>query len=119
MALLDNLIVFIVGIIIGGLGIHFGAMFTLGRADFSKAVKTALIGAVVWSIVGFFLGGIPFLGPLITFIAWLGVIKISYEGGWINAAAIALIAWISVLIILYLLAAIGIGGFEAIGVPGV
>lgn len=118
MALIDNLLVFIVGLIIGGLGIHIGAMITIGKSDYGKAIGTAFIGAVIWAVVGFFFGFIPLLGPAITFIAWLAVINASYKGGWVNALIIAGIAWLSVLTILYLLAALGIGGFEAIGVPG-
>jgi len=119
MALIDNLLVFIIGLVIGGIGIHIGAMITTGKSDYGKAVWTALIGAVIWTVVGFFFGFIPLLGPAITFIAWLAVINSSYEGGWLNALIIAGIAWASVMIILYLLATIGIVGFEAIGVPGV
>ena len=36
-----------------------------------------------------------------------------------NATAIALIAWLASLIVLYVLALVGIGAFEAVGVPGV
>ena len=119
MALIDSLLVFIVGLIIGGLGIHIGAMITIGKSDYRKAVWTAFVGAIIWAIVGFFFGFIPLLGPAITFIAWLAVINSSYKGGWLNALIIAGIAWASVLIILYLLATLGIGAFEAVGVPGV
>lgn len=119
MALIDNIVVFAVGLIIGGSGIYVGARMTVGDSDYGKALLTALIGAVIWAVVGFFFGFIPLLGPLLTFIAWLAVIKSQYEGGWINALIIATIACISVLVILYLLASLGIGGFEAVGVPGV
>jgi len=119
MALIDNLLVFIVSLLIGGLGIHIGAIVTVGSYDYSKALWTALIGAIIWTVVGFFFGFIPLLGPAVTFLAWLTVINSSYEGGWINALVIAGIAWISVLAILYLLATLGIGEFGAIGVPGV
>ena len=118
MALIDSMIVFIVGLVIGGVGIHIGALVTVGRSDYGKALWTALIGAVIWTVVGFFFGFIPLLGPAITFLAWLAVIKSRYEGGWITALTIAGIAWISVLVILYMLATLGIGRFEAIGVPG-
>lgn len=118
MALVDSIIVFLVGLGIGALGIHLGALFVRGESDYGSAIITALIGAIVWSVVGFFFGIIPLLGPILTFIAWLGVIKWRYSGGWIDAAGIALVAWISVLVILYVLAALGLGAFEAIGVPG-
>ena len=118
MTLIDSLVVLIVGIVIGGLGIHIGAMMTVGRSDYGKAIWTAFVGALVWSVVGFFLGFIPLLGPALTFLAWLAVINSSYQGGWISALIIAVIAWASVLSILYVLAVLGVGGFEAIGVPG-
>lgn len=119
MALVDSVLVFIIGLIVGGTGIHIGVILTLDRSDFGKAIRTALIGAIIWAVVGFFFGFIPLLGPAVTFLAWLAVIKSSYDESWLNALIIAGIAWASVLVILYLLAAIGIGGFEAIGVPGV
>lgn len=119
MALIDSLIVFLVGLLVGALGIHIGARAVTGESDFRGAIMTAFIGAIVWAVVGFFLGWVPLLGPGLTFLAWLTVIKSSYEVGWIDAAGIAFIAWISVLVILYLLALGEISAFEAVGVPGV
>lgn len=118
MTLVDSILVFFVGLLIGGLGIHIGAILTVNHSDYGKAIWTAFIGALVWTVVGFFFGFIPLLGPTITFLAWLTVIKSSYEEGWGNSLIIAGIAWVSVLVILYLLAGFGIGGFGAIGVPG-
>lgn len=119
MALLESLIVFLVSLGIGALGIHLGAILVQGESDYMNAIITAFIGSIIWSVVGFFLGVIPLLGPLITFIAWLGVVNWRYSGGWIDAASIALVAWISVIIVLYILATLDITTFEAIGVPGV
>lgn len=119
MALLESLIVFLVSLGIGALGIHLGAMFVQGESDYRNAIITAFIGALVWSIMGFFFGWIPLLGPILTFIAWLGVVNWRYSGGWVDAVSIALIAWISVAVILYILAVLGITTFEAVGVPGV
>lgn len=118
MALTDTILVFIIGLIVGGLGIHIGALLTIGLSDYGKAIRTALVGAIIWAVVGFFFGFIPLLGPVITFLAWLAVIKSIYEESWLKTLIIAGIAWASVLIILYVLAAIGVGGFEAIGIPG-
>lgn len=119
MTLINSLIVFAVGLIIGGLGIHIGAKLTVGKSDYGKAIGTALVGAIIWAVVGFFLGAIPLLGPAITFLAWLAVIRSSYSVSWLDALIIAAIAWISVILILYALALAGIGAFDAIGVPGV
>jgi hypothetical protein len=119
MAFIDSLVVFLVGLAVGGLGIHLGAMLITGYRDYTGAVLTALIGAFVWGLAGFLFGAIPLLGPFLVLLAWLWVIKARYPGGWINAAAIALVAWATVLGTLYVLALLGITGFEAVGVPGV
>ncbi len=117
--MIESLIVFAVSLLIGALGIYLGAKFIVDAEDYSYAVITALIGAVVWAVVGFFFGWIPLLGPLLVFVAYLAVINARYPGGWIDAAAITIVAWISVLVVLYVLAVIGVTGFEAVGVPGV
>ena len=118
MALIDSLLVFFAGLLLGATGIYISAKFIRGE-DFGKAFMTALFGAVVWAVVGFLFGWIPLLGPLITLLAWIGLVNSMYGGGWFNAVSIALVAWLSVLIILYILAVLGLGSFEAIGVPGV
>lgn len=117
MALIDSIIVFLIGLLIGGIGIYAGGLLITGKKDFSYAVITALIGALIWSITGFFLGGIPVLGPILVLLAWIWIIKARYPGGWINAALIGLVAWATVFIVLSILAAAGIGDFGAIGVP--
>ena len=114
----DSIVVFVVSLLIGALGIYVGANVIVDTEDYTYAIVTALIGAIVWGIVGFFFGWIPLLGPLLVFIAYLSVINWRYPGGWIDAIGITLIAWISVLVVLYILAIIGVTGFEAAGVPG-
>ena len=116
--MIESIIVFVVSLLIGALGIYLGAQFIVDVEDYTYAIITALIGAVVWAVVGFFFGWIPLLGPLLVLLSYLAVINWRYPGGWIQAAAITLVAWISVLIVLYVLALIGVTGFEAAGVPG-
>ncbi|ELZ16198.1 hypothetical protein C477_16090 [Haloterrigena salina JCM 13891] len=115
----QSLVVFAVSLLIGAVGIYVGAKVIVDAEDYTYALVTALIGAVVWGVIGFFLGWIPLLGPLLVFVAYLAVINSRYPGGWIDAAAITIVAWLSVLIVLYVLALIGVTGFEAAGVPGV
>lgn len=119
MALIDSIVVFVVSLLIGALGIYVGANLIVDAQDYSYAIITALIGAVVWGIVGFFLGWIPLLGPLLVFLAYLAVINARYPGGWTEAVGITLVAWIAVLIVLYVLALAGLTAFDAVGVPGV
>ncbi|AFZ74128.1 hypothetical protein [Natronobacterium gregoryi] len=117
--MIDSLIVFAASLLIGAVGIYAGAKVVVDAEDYTYAIVTALIGAVVWAIVGFFFGWIPLLGPLLVFVAYLAVINTRYPGGWVDAAAITIIAWVSVLVVLYVLALVGVTGFEAVGVPGV
>lgn len=116
--MIESLVVFVVSLLIGALGIYVGASVIADVQDYTYAFVTALIGAIVWAIVGFFFGWIPFLGPLLVLIAYLAVINSRYPGGWIQAIVITLVAWISVLVVLYVLAIVGVTGFEAAGVPG-
>ncbi|SDR38986.1 hypothetical protein [Natronobacterium texcoconense] len=115
---LASAIVFVASLLIGALGIYVGARVIVGAGDYDHAIVTALIGAIVWAVVGFFVGWIPLLGPLLALLAYVAVIQVRYPGGWTAAAMVGLLAWVTVLIVLYALAAVGITGFNAVGVPG-
>lgn len=118
MALVDSVFVFVVSLLIGAIGIYVGARIVSDVDDYAYAIVTALIASVVWVVVAFFLGWIPFLGPLLTLLAYLGVINYRYPGGLVDAIVIALIAWVASVVVLYLLALLGWVTFEAVGVPG-
>lgn len=118
MALIDSLIVFVVSLLVGALGIYLGASVVTDYEDYTYAIVTALLGAIIWGVVGFLVGWIPLLGPILVLIAYVGLINYRYPGGWGNAIVIALIAWVAVFVVLYVLALLGITGFEAVGVPG-
>lgn len=117
MALIDSVAIFIVNLLIGGIGIYLGAKLITGRSDLGYAVITALFGAIVWSLVSYFLGGLAFIGGLITLIAWLAVINSRYEGGWANSILIGFFAWLSVVVTLIVLSWLEITTFTAVGVP--
>ena len=118
MALIDSIVVFVVSLLVGALGIYLGARVITEYEDYTYAIVTALIGAIVWGIVGFLFGWIPLLGPILVLVAYVTVIQFRYPGGWGDAVLIALIAWIASLAVLYVLAVLGISTFEAVGVPG-
>jgi len=115
---LASVIVFLVSLLIGALGIYAGARVIVGRTGYDHAIVTALIGAIVWAIVGFLVGWIPLVGPLLVLVAYVAVINWRYPGDWTAAAMIGLVAWVTVLIVLYVLAVVGITSFGAVGVPG-
>jgi steroid 5-alpha reductase family enzyme len=118
MGIISSLVVFVVSLLVGALGIYIGARFIADADDYSYAVVSALIASLVWVIVAFFLGWIPFLGPLLALLAYIAVINTRYSGGWLDAVGIALIAWIASLVVLYVLSAVGLTAFDAVGVPG-
>lgn len=118
MAFVDTLIVFIVSLLIGGFGIYAGGRVLAGVDSYEHAVFTAAIGAFVWAVVSYLFGWIPLLGPILTYLAYLWVIKRRYPGGWVRAAGIALVAWVVVLGVLWVLATFGVTTFDAAGVPG-
>lgn len=119
MALIDSLIVFVVSLLIGGIGIYVGASVLANARDYGHAVITAGIGALVWTIVSGLVGGIPLLGPLLTLLAYLGVIKWRYRTGWLTAAGIALLAWVAAIVVLSILSTAGVAEFSATGIPRV
>ncbi|MWG34308.1 hypothetical protein [Halomarina oriensis] len=118
-SLVGALFVFLVNLLVGTVGIRLGARLVVDSdTGYRRAAVTALLGAVVWAVVAFVFDWIPVLGPLLSLLAWVGLINWRYEGGWLTAAGIGLVAWLVVVGILYVLAALGVIGFSALGVPG-
>lgn len=118
MGLVTGLITFVVGALVGGVGIYVGGVLVTGEGGYERAVTTALIGAVVWTVVGTFVGFIPLVGPILTFAAYLAVLQLAYPGGWAEAIGIAVVAWLTLVVVFLFLGPL-IGGFDAVGVPGV
>jgi hypothetical protein len=118
MALLDSLVVFVVSLLIGALGIYVGARVVVDVDDYTYAIVTALVASLVWVVVAFLVGWIPFLGPLLALVAYVAVINVRYPQGWVAAVGIALIAWLASLAVVFLLALLGVTAFDAVGVPG-
>ena len=112
--IVGSLVAFVIALLVGGLAIYLSARFVIDVDDYSRAVVTAFLGAVGWAVTSW----IPLIGPVIALVVWVGIINWRYPGGWIDALLIALLALVASLVVLYLLALIGIGDFEAIGVPG-
>jgi len=113
----DQIIIFVGSLLIGAFGVYVGALVVTEEDRFSKALLTALIGAIVWAVASFFFLGVPYLGPLLTLAAYLFVIYWQYEVSWPKAIGIALLAWIVGLGVLSVLSTIGFGSLEAMGIP--
>ncbi|MFC6836006.1 hypothetical protein [Halomarina ordinaria] len=114
----SSVLAFLVSLLVGALSIHIGARLIIDRdVGFGRAVFTALVGAVVWALVSFFVGWIPLLGPLLAVVAWIGVINWRYPGGWGTAAAVGVIAVIAAAVVIWLVGTFFGLGLEAFGVP--
>jgi hypothetical protein len=109
---------FVVGLLVGGLAIHVGASLIVGSSTYGKALVTAAIAWFAWGVVSLLVGWIPLLGPLVGLLVYVGVINVQYDGGWLNAGAIAFVAWLTSLLVLGLLQFLSLG-VRIVGVPGV
>ncbi|PSP94236.1 hypothetical protein BRC91_06580 [Halobacteriales archaeon QS_4_62_28] len=122
-ALLGAIVTFIISLLVGGLGIYAGAKLITGSGGFEKAIWTALFCALGWGVVSLAVGWIPFLGGLLAtvfgLIVYLGIINWRYPGGWVNAAGIALVAWLAAAVVLTLVAPLLPVGAGAVGIAGV
>lgn len=112
---LGAIVTFVIALLIGGLAIYISARIVVDVDDYSHAVVTALIGAIAWALTAW----VPLIGPLIALVVWVGVIKWRYPGGWMKAGIIGAGAWISALIILFILNSVFRLGVGAFGVPGI
>lgn len=113
-SVIGSIVAFIIALLIGGLAIYISASIVTGEKDYSHAVITALLGAIGWALTAW----IPLIGPIIALIVWIAVINWRYRGGWVNAAIIGFIAWLSAVVILFIINAIFNLGIGAFGVPG-
>lgn len=117
MTLTGSIVSFIIGLLIGGLAIYISASVVVDVRNYSYAVFTALVGAIVWAVTSLLFGWIPLVGPLIVLLAWIWVIKWRYPGGWIDAGIIGVIAWVSAIVVLFALSLAGIDT-GIVGIPG-
>ncbi|WP_122090140.1 hypothetical protein [Halalkalicoccus subterraneus] len=117
---LDTIIVFLVSLIVGTLGIYVGVSLATNEAiGFGGAALTALLGALAWGLVSFFVGWLPLVGALLALVAWVGVINLRHAGGWATAALIGVVAWLVASAALYALTLAGLVSASAVGIPGV
>lgn len=110
----DRLLTFAVSLLVGGVAIHAGALVVSDARGYAHAVLTALVGAVVWTV----LEPLPVIGGLLALLAWIGVVRWRYRGGWLRATGVGVAAWAAAVVILAALDLLGVGAVSALGVPG-
>ena len=108
MDIVGLLISIVVGIIIVApiLWLVGRALVGKQKAKFTDAIWIVVLGIVIGAIVGALVGGI--IAAVIMFIIWLALIKHFFDCGWLMAFAIAVVAVITFVVIVFILALIGI-----------
>lgn len=104
-------VTFVVGLLVSGVGFYVGGLLVTGEDDFWQAAWTALFASLGWAIVTFvvslLVGWIPLLGGLVAIalglVVYLGVVNSQYDGGWSEAAIIALIGWVVAALVRFLI----------------
>lgn len=118
-SILGSLVTFVIGLLVGGLAIYVGAQLVAGKGDFWTAVWTALFGSLGWVLAMVLVGWIPLLGgilgTLLGLAVYLTIVAVQYDVDWVEAAAIAFVAWIAVVVVRFFLGPLL--GRGVVGVP--
>ena len=118
-----DVIAFVASLLVSAFGIYVGGRVITDASSFVYAFVTALIGAIVWAVIALVVGSIPILGllaPVLALIALIWVINWRYPGGWLAAIGSALIGWLAILDVRFVLSLLNVITFGALnGLTGV
>lgn len=118
--LATSVLIWLIGFVVGTVAISVGARVVVDRdTGFTRAGVAALVGAGLWAITSYYVGGVPLLGPLVMLLVWVGSINWTYPGGWGTAAGIGVVAWAFALVVMAGLGSFGVVAPDALGIPGV
>lgn len=115
-----GIVIYVVGLVIlwivASIPVYFsGKVIKGGRANFGTAMGATLGGVVayyiVFYVVAIALGAVigpsaNALGLILGFLAWLAVFRGSFHTSWLGAVGIAILAWLILLVIDFILVAI-------------
>jgi hypothetical protein len=91
-------VIFIIGVIVSTIIIYVITKLFGEKEGIGRAFLTALIGAIVYSIV-YFLFGNGWVAAIVGGIVWLLALRALYKIGWLKALAIAVIVWIAATVV--------------------
>ncbi|BDB99234.1 hypothetical protein [Saccharolobus caldissimus] len=109
-----DVIIFIIAWIIISIPTWIAAkIITPSTANFGRAMLATLVGIIVFVIFELLFSIIsPIIGIIMGFIAFIGVYKVIFNTGWIQAFGIAILAVIVTFIIAFILGLLGITLFH-------
>jgi hypothetical protein len=112
MDIVTIIIQIIFGVIISAPALWLAGRWRVGpaRAQFMDAVMITALGVIADAIVGAIIGG--GIGSIIQFIVYLYLVQKYYETDWVDAAIIAVITFVILLVATIIL---GILGFAILG----
>ena len=88
-----TIIGFLISLAVSSLIIYAAAKFFGEREGFGTAIVAALIGAAIFWLASYLLGG-GLLASIIGGIAWLIALGSLYNMGWLKAFVVAVVIWI-------------------------
>jgi hypothetical protein len=97
-----SVIVFFVGLAISTVIIYITTKMFGQKEGIGRAFVTAIIGAIVYSVV-YFIFGSGLIAAVVGGIIWLIALRALYDIGWFRALVIAVIVWIAATIVGFLL----------------
>lgn len=95
-------IIFLISLAISTIVIYVVTKIFGEKEGIGRALLTAIVGAVVYS-VAYFLFGTGWLAAILGGIVWLIALRWLYDIGWLKALGIAVIVWIAATIVGFLL----------------
>jgi hypothetical protein len=91
-------VIFVVGLAISTVIIYVTTKMFGQKEGIGRAFVTAIIGAIVYSIL-YFIFGSGWIAAIVGGIIWLIALRALYDIGWLRALVIAVIVWIAATIV--------------------
>lgn len=111
--IVGGIVGWLLGLVVGGFALFVAGQLVHGGGNLEHGLWTAFAGAVVWAVLSW----VPLVGFLLAPLGWVGVIRWRYPGDWGHTISITVVAWLVALGGLYVLQVLGLGGFDAVGIP--
>ncbi len=93
MAFMEVLLGFLISLVISAVIIYVATKLFGEKEGFGTAIQAALVGAILFAIVSYFLG-VGWVAALVGGIAWLVALGSLYDIGWIKSLVIAVVIWV-------------------------